>query len=78
MFNVDLTIRECGGRVVVGLRGELDPADAGSWPGRPPVRQFCPLEVQIFTSRPQRRAPSFSRSPYDNYRYNPAHYRLRC
>jgi anti-sigma B factor antagonist len=30
MFSVDLSIRECGGRVVVGLRGELDIADAVS------------------------------------------------
>ena len=28
MFNVDLTTRECGGHVVVALRGELDLADA--------------------------------------------------
>lgn len=28
MFNVDLSTGECGGRVVVGLRGELDVADA--------------------------------------------------
>ena len=30
MFSVDLSIRECGGRVVVGLSGELDVADAAS------------------------------------------------
>jgi anti-sigma B factor antagonist len=30
MFNVDLTTRECGGHVVVALRGELDLADAAS------------------------------------------------
>jgi anti-anti-sigma factor len=30
MFSVDLSIRECGGRVVVGLSGELDVADAVS------------------------------------------------
>ena len=30
MFNVELSTRECGGRVVVGLRGELDVADAVS------------------------------------------------
>ena len=30
MFNVDLSIGECGGRVAVGLRGELDVADAVS------------------------------------------------
>jgi anti-sigma B factor antagonist len=28
MLNVDLTTRECGGHVVVALRGELDLADA--------------------------------------------------
>jgi anti-anti-sigma factor len=30
MFSVDLTTRECGGHVVVALRGELDMADAAS------------------------------------------------
>lgn len=30
MFSVGLSIRECGGRVVVGLSGELDVADAVS------------------------------------------------
>ena len=30
MFSVDLSVRECGGHVVVGLRGELDIADAVS------------------------------------------------
>src|SRR3982074_3445879 len=30
MFSVDLTTRECGGHVVVALRGELDRADAAS------------------------------------------------
>lgn len=30
MFNVDLSIGECGGRVAVGLRGELGVADAVS------------------------------------------------
>lgn len=30
MFNVELSTRECDGRVVVGLRGELDVADAVS------------------------------------------------
>jgi anti-sigma B factor antagonist len=28
MFSVDLSTRECGGHVIVGLRGELDIADA--------------------------------------------------
>ena len=28
VFSVDLGIRECGGRVVVALRGELDLVDA--------------------------------------------------
>ena len=30
MFSVDLSTRECGGHVVVTLRGELDVADAAS------------------------------------------------
>jgi anti-sigma B factor antagonist len=30
MFNVDLSTRECGGHVVVALRGELDLADAAN------------------------------------------------
>jgi anti-sigma B factor antagonist len=30
MFSVDLSTRECGGHVVVALRGELDMADAAS------------------------------------------------
>ena len=30
LFNVDLSIGECGGRVAVGLRGELGVADAVS------------------------------------------------
>jgi anti-sigma B factor antagonist len=30
MFNVDVSTGECGGHVVVALRGELDPADAAS------------------------------------------------
>jgi hypothetical protein len=30
MFSVDLSTRECGGHVVVALRGELDIADAAA------------------------------------------------
>ena len=44
MFSVDLSIHECGGRVVVGLREELDVADATS---------IAALLAAIAASQPQ-------------------------
>lgn len=85
MFSVDLSIRECGGGVVVGLPGELDVADAVSV-----ATSLAALAAGRRYDTSVRRKSGYSPAavgdgghlsagvPMIILRHNPAHYRLRC